>query len=102
MSTKKLRVIGDLVFHGRNLLIRCKCGRESVIAPFELGQWASAHKWPETIADVVPKLRCADCGEPGAAWGTTAEPANITFREIARRKAAAALKEAMRYIELMR
>lgn len=62
MGTKKFDTIWDLVRHGANLQVWCKCGHIAVIDRHQLDHMQRHRRWPAPLGYLHSKLRCAKCG----------------------------------------
>ncbi len=78
MGNKRFDTTFDLVRHGANLRVQCRCGRDVVIDGHQLDQMRRDRRWPVMLGEVARRLRCRVCGDrPARALPT---PRDATIR----------------------
>lgn len=77
MGQKHFRTTWDLVRHGANLRVRCRCGHVATIAGAEIDHMRSARHWPKPIGYLADKLRCSRCGRRPIALDPTANDPTV-------------------------
>lgn len=77
MGVKHFRTTWDLVRHGANLRVRCRCGHVATIAGDEIDRMRSVRRWPHPLGYLTDKLRCSKCGRRPIAVDPTANAPTI-------------------------
>ncbi len=77
MGAKHFRTTWDLVRHGANLRVRCRCGHVATIASDEIDRMRSVRRWPHPLGYLTDKLRCSKCGRRPIAVDPTANDPTI-------------------------